>query len=203
MGLDVLKLTTMMSGNRSVVIIVAVALIWVTVDRSASAQTPDAQSREYQLKAAFIYNFVKFIDWPAPALSSADDTFVVGVFDADPFGSALEVLEGKTAKGRNIQVKTFRTLEALEAEPAHVVFIGPSRDDRLHEILQSLPNSGVLTVGEGSAFTDAGGVIAFVHRKTKVRFLINVDAGQRCGLRMSSRLLRLAENLSGKPSAEN
>jgi hypothetical protein len=203
MGLDLLKLTTMMSRIRSVVIIVAVALTCVTVDRSASAQTPDAQSREYQLKAAFIYNFVKFIDWPAPALSPEDDTFVVGVLASDPFGSALEVLDGKTAKGRNIQVKRFYTLEALEAEPAHVLFIGPSREDELDEILQSLSNSGVLTVGEGNAFTEAGGVIGFVNRKTKIRFVINVDAGQRCGLRMSSQLLRLAENLSGKPSTEN
>ena len=146
---------------------------------------------------------MKFIDWPAPALSPEEDTFVVGVLDSDPFGSALEVLDGKIAKGRNIQVKRFDTLEALEAEPAHVLFIGSSREDDLDEILQSLSNSGVLTVGEGRAFTDAGGVIGFVSRKTKVRFVINVDARERCGLRMSSQLLRLAENLSGKPSAEN
>ena len=203
MGLDVLKLTTMTSWIRAVVVLVSVALTWVTADGSASAQGPDAQSREYQLKVAFIYNFVKFIDWPAPALSPADSTFVVGVFGEDPFGSALEALEGKIAKGRNIHVRRFRTLDALEAEPAHVLFLGPSNEDKLDEILQSLSDSGILTIGEGSAFTKAGGIIAFVNRKTKVRFLINVDAGQRCGLRMSSQLLRLAENLSAKPHLEN
>ena len=199
MELDILRVIRTTLGIRAV----TVALTLATVASAAYAQSLDAPSREYQLKAAFIYNFAKFVDWPARTLSSADSTLVVGVFGPDPFGSALEGLQSKTAKGRNIQVKRFSTLEALEAESAHILFINPSTEDELDEILQSLSDNSVLTVGEGRGFTEAGGIIAFVNRKTKVRFLINVDAGRRCGLQMSSQLLRLAENLSGRPLEEN
>ena len=175
-----------------------IAILLVTVSlapvaTAAFAQPPTAGSVEYQVKAALIYNFAKFIDWPADA--AAGDTLVIGVLGQDPFGPALEALQRKTVKDKPIRVKRFAALDALER--CHILFISSSEADHLPEILAAISGDSVLTVGETESFAEAGGVIRLVNRRTKVRFQINVRAGESSGLRISSQLLRLAEIVDG------
>ena len=176
---------------RIAILMVAVSL--APVVRAGFAQTPTSSSVEYQVKAALIYNFAKFVDWPPEA--AADDTLVVGVLGQDPFGPALEALQRKTVKDRPIQVKRFATLDELEQ--CHILFISSSEEANLLEIFGAVSGASVLTVGETESFAESGGVISLVNRRTKVRFKINVSAGESSGLQISSHLLKLAEIVDG------
>ncbi len=176
---------------RIAILLVMVSLAPVT--RAAFAQTPTSGSLEYQVKAALIYNFAKFVDWPADAV--AGDALVVGVLGQDPFGPALEALQRKTVKDRPIRVKRFATLDALER--CHILFVSSSEKDNLLEILAAISGDSVLTVSEMESFAEVGGIIRLVTRRAKVRFQINVAAGESSGLQISSQLLRLAEIVDG------
>ena len=178
--------------------VLRIAILLVTVSlapvaKTAFTQTPTSGPVEYQVKAALIYNFAKFIDWPADA--AAGDTLVIGVLGQDPFGPALKALQRKTIKDRPIRVKRFATLDALER--CDILFISASEEHNLPEILAAVSGDRVLTVVETESFAEAGGVISLVNRRTKVRFQINVGAGESAGLQISSQLLRLAEIVDG------
>lgn len=156
------------------------------------AKTADAQfvsDREYQIKAAFLYNFVKFVRWedegPAPS------PIRICVLGEDPFGPALDALRGKTARGRTVAVARVSVSEALRE--CQVAFISSSERDRVPQIVESLETAGVLTVGETEGFLGAGGVINFVPERNKIRFEINVGAAEKAGLRISSKLLNVAK----------
>jgi len=147
---------------------------------------------EYQVKAAFLYNFAKFVEWPAEALSPTTDVVVIGVFGEDPFGAILEqTLEGKTCcHDRRLVARRFR--RGKDATSAQILFIGASEDGRLADILANLDGASVLTVSDIDHFTDRGGMIGFRREANKVRFEINADAAAHAGLTISSQLLKLA-----------
>jgi len=143
---------------------------------------------EDEIKAAFLFSFAKFIEWPARV---GDDALVMVVLARDSFASTLErTVRGKTVNGRPLIVK--RLAKPQEARGCHVVFIGGGDQTRSRPILDALPVVGVLTVGEAEQFAVRGGVITFVKDANRLRFEINVDAAGRAGLRISSRLLQLA-----------
>ena len=175
---------------RLAILLVTVSL--APVARVAFAQTPTAGSGEYTVKAAWIYNFAKFVDWPTDA---AAGDLIIGVVGQDPCGPALEALPRKTVKDRPIQVKRFATLDALER--GHIRFVSSSEQDSLVEILAAILGDSVLTVGETASFADAGGISRLVTRPTNVRFQINVAVGESSRLQISSQLLRLAEIVDG------
>ncbi len=144
---------------------------------------------EDDIKAAFLFSFAKFIEWPAR--SGGDAVLVVGVLGRDSFAATLEqTVRGKTVNGKPLVVK--RLTKPQEARGCHVVFIGGGDRTRIRPILDALPVAGVLTVGEAEQFALRGGVITFVKDANRVRFEINVDAAGRAGLRISSQLLQLA-----------
>lgn len=144
---------------------------------------------EDDIKAAFLFSFTKFIEWPARA--GDDAVLKVGVLGRDSFAATLEqTVRGKTVNGKPLVVK--RLTKPQEAAGCHVVFIGGGDRTRFRPILDALPVAGVLTVGEAEQFAVRGGVINFVKDANRVRFEINVDAAGRAGLRISSRLLQLA-----------
>jgi hypothetical protein len=150
-----------------------------------------AASREYSIKAAFLYNFVKFVDWPAQALPSSSNTLVIGVLGRNPFGSALNTLSGKTVKGKTLVVRQFSSVP--EQGACHVLFISSSEQDRMKQLLDALRSSSILTVSETRGFAQSGGIINFVVQDEKVRFEINPAAAERARLNLSSDLLRLAK----------
>jgi len=147
--------------------------------------------REYEIKAAFLYNFAKFVEWPAKPLADTSATIIIGVLGEDPFGGALETIKGKTIEGRQVATKRFKSVRDLEV--SHILFISSSEKERLGEIMKVLKDRSVLTVSEMAGFVEAGGTINFIIEGNKVRFEINAVNAERAGLRLSSRLLSVAK----------
>lgn len=157
--------------------------------RGAPAE-PQAPA-EYQVKAAFLYDFVKFVEWPAEALSNDRAPIIVGVLGKDPFGSMLDdVILGKAINGHRIQILHTNSVQDLKV--CQIAFISSSEVKRLPKILAGLRGSSILTVGEADHFAQLGGMIQFTLEGNKVRFAINVDAAERARLKVSSKLLSLA-----------
>ena len=154
----------------------------------AHAQTVD----EYQVKAAFLYNFAKFVEWPPEAFRSPADPITICTLIRNPFGGALEeAVAGKTVAGRGFAI---RELSGPSADcTCHMVFVGTSDRRRFQSILEKLKLPGVLTVGDAAGFAESGGVINFRLEDGKIRFEINIDAAAREHLKVSSKLLTLAE----------
>lgn len=170
--------------NRS---LAAFALL-LLVFRPVAAQ--DAASLEYGVKAAFLYNFTKFVEWPASAFDERGSLRLCVLGD-DPFGKSLQTtVEGEQAHGRPI---TLLRIDSL-ADPrlCHILFLGRTETGRLPAVLAAVRGAPVLTVGEAPGILEKGAGVNFVLREGKVRFEINQAAVEGNGLKMSSKLLRLA-----------
>lgn len=171
--------------NKLVLLILTLTLTSNMLSTQALAQASD----EYQVKAAFLHNFVKFVEWPVEAFSDSTAPVVIGVVGDDPFGSKIDqMINGKIANGRPLVVKRFPNLKALTF--CHIVFICSSEKNNLRQALAAA-GAGVLTVGETERFTQMGGIINFTIVDSKVRFEINQVAAERAGLRISAKLLNL------------
>lgn len=150
---------------------------------------------EYQVKAAFLYHFAKFVEWPAAAMKG--EGVVVCVLGDDPFGPALDFLfEDKTLRGKRFEVR--RVNSASEAQACHVLFVNLADKVESRTVLQALSDSPVLTVGNNKDFLASGGMIQLFVEESKVRFDINLTASKQSGLAISAQLLRLARNVEGK-----
>jgi hypothetical protein len=158
---------------------------------SPAHASPPATS-EYQVKAAFLYNFLKFVDWPSDGMSTPG-TICLGVLGRDPFEGALDEVQGKSAKGRKVVVVHYRTVE--EAKGCDLLFISASEKGRLSQILKQTQNSRLLTVADQEGFCEAGGMINLVSIKNRVGFDVNVAAASRARLKISSQLLKLARTV--------
>jgi hypothetical protein len=177
--------------NAAGVRLLLVLALWgtVTTPREARAQSP---SKEYQVKAACLLNFAQFIQWPPAAFSDPGSPVIVGVFGEDPFGAALEqTFKDESIQGRALVVKRSRQIDDLKT--CHLLFISKSEKDRVTEILSSLNNASVVTIGEIDGFAARGGIINFYLDSNKVRFEINVDAAEHKGIKVSSQLLKRAK----------
>lgn len=145
-------------------------------------------TREYEIKAAFLYHFAQFVEWP-----EKKEQIMLCVLGSDPFGRALDNLKDKTVKEKTL---TARRLDRIrEARHCHVLFISPSEQERLPQVLDTLRASNVLTVGETQTFTQSGGVIRLFKAGNKIRFEVNLEAARRAKLTISSRMLKLADTL--------
>jgi hypothetical protein len=152
---------------------------------------------EYQVKAAYLFNFLKFVEYPSESFADPLAPIVIGIVGDDPFGSALpQVVTGKTVQGRDLVLRSYRAGEDLRG--AHILFISASEKKRLPVILSSLHGSSVLTVSDMEGFLDAGGMVQFLNENGRVRFAINVDATSRARLKLSSKLLSLAKVVGGE-----
>jgi hypothetical protein len=170
------------------------ALILATLLSFVGAPVGRAQAGspgEYQLKAAFLFNFAKFIDWPSTSFPNPQSPFVLCILGTDPFGHVIdEVLKGKTIANRPVAVERIKTM--AQVRQCHMVFVSQSESFHLADIVQAMHGACVLLVGEVDGFAEAGGTIQFALEDNHVRFLINPDAATRAGLKVSSKLLSLA-----------
>ena len=156
---------------------------------------------EYQIKAAFLYKFARFVEWPEGTFADDGDPIRIGVLGEDPFGGLLDrVVRDRMVQGRRLEIKRLERIEDLQ--DCHVLFVGSSHKRRLSQILQHLDGSGVLTVGEMSLFARDGGMIRLYTKEERVQFEINVDAAERAGLQISSELLKLARIIQLKDGRE-
>jgi hypothetical protein len=156
----------------------------------ANSQASEDGELEYRVKAAFLLNFTKFVTWPDNPSGNADKSIIVCVLGKNPFGTALDSIQGKEVSGRPIKI-------IYETDPkslpyCHVIFISANLGYSATEILQKLSGQPVLTVGESKGFAKSGGMIDFIKVDSKIRFEINPSAVEAASLKMSSQLLKLA-----------
>lgn len=154
--------------------------------------------KEYQVKAAFLYNFTKFVEWSPQHFASGERPIVIGVLGRNPFGDELEkIVRGRNVNGRAITVKVITSI--LEARSTDLVFVCAGEERQLDGKWRQLQDAGVLTVGESKVFSDHGGTITFLLEGDKVRFAINLAAGESAGLKISAQLLKLATTVHRNP----
>jgi hypothetical protein len=153
------------------------------------------ESLEYEVKAAFLLNFTKFVQWPESAFPGPASLFTVCITGTDPFGTILEgVVQGESVAGHRIAVQ--HVSEAPAPHTCQMMFAGETAGN-LPGLLKSL-GPGVLTVGDGRTFLSDGGMIAFVIENRRVRFDINAAIADKAGLRLSSRLLAIARSVTNR-----
>ncbi len=172
-------------------IIGCLALVVLGLATCPVAHAQQAPPSEYQLKAAFLYNFAKFVEWPPEAFPDPATPFTIGIIGQDPFSGDLErTVKAKTARGHPFAIKQIKSLSELKT--CQILFVCASERKRLPDILTALGDASVLTVSELERFMQSGGMINFLMEGHKVRFEINDAAARRVGLRISSKLLSLA-----------
>lgn len=170
--------------------LLAALLVLAAALAAPGAAGAQAAASEYDVKAAFLYNFTKFVEWPASAFPDDRSNFQFCVLGEDPFGKSLQPVADEQVAGRRITL--LRTARMSEPEGCQILFISQSEKERLTQILAELRDVPVLTVSDTSGFTDRGGIINFILEGTKVRFEINQESAERAGLKISAKLLRLA-----------
>jgi hypothetical protein len=149
-------------------------------------------SREYAVKAAFIFNFAQFTEWPDNAFASANSPFVIGVIGSDPFDGALEqVIVNKTLHDRPVVVKYIKSLDGIP--DCSLLFVPASEETRLNDIFDKIASRPILTIGETERFPWMGGTIQFYLEDNKLRFEINPESVAKAQLRISSKLMKLAK----------
>jgi hypothetical protein len=163
-------------------------LVAVVLSSTVFSQTAD----EYRVKAAFLYNFAKYVDWPAATFKTEKDPLRICVLGQDPFGSLLDdTVDGKTVLGRPFVVTDIPN--AGHAVTCQILFISASEEKRIRSIIVQLRTPGVLTVGETEGFASQGGMVNFKLDSGRVRLEINVEAAEQAKLRISSKVLSLAQ----------
>jgi hypothetical protein len=150
-------------------------------------------SSEQQVKAAFLFNFAKFVEWPAGAFAGPEDPIVFGVLGDDPVGEAIGGLAGKTVQGRKVAVRRYQSVS--EVKVCQVLYISESQSDRAEGIIAALRGAPVLLVADDDDFARRGGMINFVLERNKVGFEINVDAVKRSKLGINAQLIKLARTV--------
>ncbi|OGP69342.1 MAG: hypothetical protein A2169_09630 [Deltaproteobacteria bacterium RBG_13_47_9] len=153
-------------------------------------------SPEYLIKAAYLYNFTKFVEWPPEAFEDDFSPINLFILGADPFGEALDSIKNRTVQGRRLNIKYVNHIE--EVSGCHILFISASEKENLRSILRILKNSTILTISETENFSKRGGIINFIQVENKIHFEINPDAAQQGKLKISSQLLRLAKIVSSE-----
>jgi hypothetical protein len=162
------------------------------------AQVTIPRFDEYQVKAAFLYNFAKFVEWPPGTFANPADPIGICIAGANPFGSTLEsMVQGKKIGDRAFTVR--RIADTQEAAGCQVLFIGSTEWKRVRSLLEALKGAAILTVGETDDFTAAGGMIAFQIAGPRVRIQIDIEMAERSRLKISSKLLSLAEIVKRQP----
>lgn len=149
-------------------------------------------SREYQVKAAFLYNFTKFVEWPPYCFPSDESPIVIGVLGKNPFGEELDkIVQDRKVNGRGFTVKIVQSV--VDSAAVHLLFVPMGEELRLAaKKTGAIDLPGILTVGESDQFAELGGTINFVTEVDKVRFQINREATARAGVKISAQLLKLA-----------
>lgn len=167
--------------------LLVLALILVCFPATSRSQEAP---QEYTVKAAILYRFAKFVDWPEDAFQGPSSPIILCVLGEDRFGSSLDFIEGKTVNGRDLVVRRNVNINGLKE--CHMVFISESEKYRLGQIVDSLRDSSVLTVSDMDHFARSGGIISLKTVDNKIRFEINMESAQRSGLHISSKLLKLS-----------
>jgi hypothetical protein len=149
---------------------------------------------EYDVKAAYLVRFTKFVRWPSTAFASEDAPFVIGIGGRDPFEGSLErFLEGNMAGTRRLEVRHLNAHDISALRECQMIFVGHSDHRRLDAILSVLQGRPVIVVGESEGFAGAGGMVGFASREKRVGIEVNFAAASSARLKISSQLLNIAK----------
>ena len=176
-------------GNRLAICLAFISLLLSTV---SIAHAQKDNYTEYEVKAAFMYQFIAFINWPPESFKDDTTPFTIGVLGKDPFEEILDNMI-KNKKAHNRTIKIMRSEKPEDLKQCHIVFVCSSEQENADTVLDTLSTSSTLTIGEWDSFTKQGGIIRFMLRKNKIAFEINNDNAQNAGLKISSQLLNLAQ----------
>jgi YfiR/HmsC-like len=155
---------------------------------------------EAEVKAAFVFNFIKFVEWPSSAFHSPEDPILLSVLGNDPTGAALASLDGKKVSGRRVVVRKVPVLSGLER--CHVLFVGASEKTALAPVLRAAQGWPVLTVADFEGFAGRGGTIGFVRQDDRVGFEISEETARKVGLKVNAKLLYLGKSVRGGKGGE-
>jgi uncharacterized protein DUF4154 len=180
----------LMLVQRSVLLTIVMIVLALA---GAFAQSPAVD--EYQVKAAFLYNFAKFIEWAPGSFSTTSAPIRICVFGRNPFGRNLsDVTDGKTINGRKLLIDQVADLHV--ARSCHIIFISSSEKAQLKRILEGLQGADALTVSDSNSFIEQGGMIEFVLENDRVQFEVNRRATEMAGITVSSKLLSVAKRVT-------
>ncbi|MBN2138973.1 MAG: YfiR family protein [Sedimentisphaerales bacterium] len=201
------------SRTRSLMLMV-MALIAVLTAQQTRADDDEASNQEYRVKAAFLYNFLKFVDWPKEKDANDNDPITIGVIGKDPFAKSFDPIKDKPVKNKKVVIKRFKSIAELKklgetanpqinkqieaAKKCQLLFICRSEKDALEDIFKAVKNQPILTVGDTDEFIKTGGIINFVTDEQKVRFEVSTAAANHAKLKIRSQLLRLAKRVIEK-----
>ncbi|MCP4343448.1 MAG: YfiR family protein [Desulfobulbaceae bacterium] len=167
-----------------------VALLWIATPTHAQLQ----ESKEQEIKAAFLVQFIKYVKWPSHCFAGADNPIVIGIIGPDPFGSTIDkISRSVSTKGRSVEVRRLRSLSGVNQ--CHILYISSEEPERIEEIITLLSNKPLILVSDRSDFLTLGGTIQFIKVDSKMRFAINTTNLKRKGLKISSKLLNVAHKV--------
>ena len=178
---------------KNILIIIFTVIVVITVSGRRSVPAQSRTVSEYQVKAAFLYKFAQFVEWPDTAFSSNAASLNICILGKNFFNESLNDIRDKTVRGRRLSIRTNPSIDNLDQ--CHVLFISNSEKNQLSHILHRLNNTSVLTVADMEGFTSAGGMINLVMQDNKISFDINLKSARLAALKVSSRLLKLASTV--------
>lgn len=191
-----------LSFNRGVLLQGAMAVVaWLTfvwLIFAGPVALGQTKPNEYQVEAAYLYNFGRFVEWSAKSTTGQTSTFTICVVGEDPFGQALDaILAGETIGNQRLAARRISTSQM--SENCQILFISSSEASRLNKIIEALDKRAVLTVSDIPQFSQRGGMIQFVLEENRIRFEVNLTATQHAGLTLSSDLLKVATVVRKNP----
>jgi hypothetical protein len=179
------------------VLLAAAVLAWITGGQpSTTGAAEDAGTLEHRVKAAFLYQFAGYVEWPPATFAQADTPVTIGVIGAEPLAAELsQLVIGRKIAGRTVTVKRIKAGEPLAG--VHILFVGRAEGTRLVQLSQTAQPRSILTVTETDGALARGSVINFVIAERRVRFEVALDTAEKSGLKLSSRLLAVAQDVRG------
>jgi hypothetical protein len=179
--------------GRSLRALLCGALVVLALARGAGAIE---SATEYQVKAVFLFNFSRFVEWPPQAFTTPTEPFVIGILGSDPFGARMdEAVHGELINQHPMIIRRFRS--AADIGNCQILYIDRSERERVKPILAALDHRNTLTVADSEGAAGQGVMIELSTENNRIRLRINADAAKAAGLTISSKLLRPAEIVSG------
>lgn len=177
------------SGSMIRISVIVLLFLFIPCINLNSQIPSDAANK---VKAVFLFNFTRFIDWPATSFSTEESPFIIGIVGNNPFGSYLqETVLGEKVGSHNIIIQHFENEKSIS--DCHVLYINSSDAGKIKETISLIESKSVLTVGEASSFNKLGGIIRFYTKQNKIRLQINTEAARIANLNISSKLLNVAK----------
>jgi len=175
-------------------LLVTISLCLLLLAGAASSRAGMQSAREQEIQAAFLVKFVSYINWPSGTFTGANDPVVIGIYGGDPFGSTIDrIARSHVANGRHVLVR--RCLALDQSCACNLLFIVPAAMPQMDALLAGVTGRPVVLVGNAPGFLEKGGMINFVKAGSKIRFEINKTALDKAGLKISSKLLKVAQSI--------